>query len=311
MPFNNIVSRTDAAALIPEQVAGTVLTRATEESAAMRLFGRIPVGGSQVRVPVLSALPVAYWVTGDTGLKQTSELAWGSKFLNVEELAVIVPVPQNVLDDVNYDIWGEAQPLLSEAIGRALAAAIFFGTNAPSTFPSDVSTASSAAGNTVAESAAAAAGGFFADVDNLISLVETDGFDVTGFVAARSARGRFRLARNTQGERLDAGRLNGALTDMDGTPIVYPMRGMFPTTTRMFAGDWTQFVLGIRKDITFEVAREAVIQDNTGAIVYNLFQQDMVAMRVTFRAGWQVANVISFDQPVEANRYPAARLTFT
>ena len=28
-------------------------------------------------LPVLSALPVAYWVNGDTGLKQTSEAAWG------------------------------------------------------------------------------------------------------------------------------------------------------------------------------------------------------------------------------------------
>ena len=39
---------------------------------------------------------------------------------------------------------------------------------------------------------------------------------------------------------------------------------------------------------------------------YNLAQQDMVALRLTFRVGWQVANTINYQQPVEANRYPAA-----
>ena len=52
--------------------------------------------------PVLSALPVAYWVTGDTGMKQTTTAAWQSKTITVDELAVIVPVPENVLDDIDF-----------------------------------------------------------------------------------------------------------------------------------------------------------------------------------------------------------------
>jgi hypothetical protein len=74
-------------------------------------------------------------------------------------------------------------------------------------------------------------------------------------------------------------------------------------------GDWQrQFVLALRKDVTYEVFREGVVQDNTGAIVYNLMQQDMIALRVTFRAGWQVANTINYAQQTEAQRYPAAVL---
>jgi hypothetical protein len=51
------------------------------------------------------------------------------------------------------------------------------------------------------------------------------------------------------------------------------MRGLWPTTSgsvRLFGGDWDQFVIGVRQDITMKVLTEAVIQDNTGAIVYNL-----------------------------------------
>jgi HK97 family phage major capsid protein len=316
VPYNNLISRTDAAAEIPEEVSRALVARVADDSAALRLFRRVPINRGQVRMPVLSALPVAYFVTGDTGLKQTTELNWANKFLNVEEIATIVPVPDAVVADMETDVWDESMPYLVEAVGRALDAAVFFGTNAPASWPTNVSAAAAAAGNTVTEGATAAAGGFFGDIDSTISTVENDGFDMSGIVAARSARGRFRTARNADGDRLDANRLAGDLNALDGAPIVYPMRGLFPaggaagTNVRLFVGDWDQFVLGVRQDITLKVLTEAVIQDNTGAIIYNLAQQDMTALRLTFRVAWQVSNLINYDQPTEANRYPAARLVF-
>ena len=61
-------------------------------------------------------------------------------------------------------------------------------------------------------------------------------------------------------------------------------------------------------DIGFKIFTEGVIQDDSGTIIYNLMQQDMSAMRMTFRVGWQVANLINRDQATEGNRYPAASL---
>jgi HK97 family phage major capsid protein len=316
MPFNNLTSRTDAQALIPEEVSNEMLRVATGQSAVLTQFRRIPVGRNQVRFPILSVLPIAYWVTGDTGLKQTTEMNWTNKFMNIEEMATIMPVPDAVLADAEVNIWDEAMPFLVEAFGRTLDSAVYFGANAPASFPTNISAAAAAAGNTVTEGAAATAGGFFGDLDTVIGRVEDDGFDVSGFVAARSARGRLRSARNASGDRLDANRVNGGLTELDGNPISYPMRGLFPaggaagTNVRLFAGDFSQFVLGVRQDITMKVLDQAVIQDNTGAIVYNLAQQDMTAIRLTFRVGWQVSNLINQDQPVEANRYPVARLVY-
>ena len=314
MPYNNIISRTDAAALIPEEVSREMMGRVREESATLRMFRRVPVARAQVRFPVLSALPIAYWVNGDTGLKQTTEANWANRFLNIEEIACIVPIPESVLDDTDFDVWGEIRPDIEEAIGRTLDETVFFGVNAPASFPTNVSAAANAAGNTLVEGAAAGAGGFHDDVDQLIGLVETDGFDPNGIVAARSARGRFRRARDTQGQRL-AG-LNADLTEYEGLSIAYPMRGLFPTggaagtNVRLFLGDFSEFVVGIRQDISYKVLDQAVIQDGTGAIVYNLPQQDMVALRVTFRVGWQVSNRINRDQPTEAARYPVGRLMY-
>jgi HK97 family phage major capsid protein len=314
--YTNIITRPDAQALVPEEVSRDLIRRATDDSAVMQMFRRVPVGRNQVRFPVLSALPIAYWVAGDTGLKQTTEVNWANKYLNIEEAATIMPIPDAVVADAELNIWDESEPYLREALGRLVDATVFFGTNAPASFPTNISSAAAAAGNSFTEASTAAQGAFFGDVDATIAKVEDDGFDVTGFVAARSARGRFRTARSTQGERLDEARLTGDLKSLDGLPITYPMRGLFPsgggagTNVRLFAGDWDQFILGVRQDITMDIFREGVIQDNTGAIVYNLMQQDMTAVRLTFRLGWQVSNLLNYDQPVEASRYPVSALLY-
>jgi len=310
--YNNIITRPDAQALVPEEVVNSMLTGPADAGAVLSLFRRIPVGRNQVRFPVLSALPVAYWVTGtDTGLKQTTEVNWTNKYLNIEEMAVIMPVPDAVVADAEQNIWDQSVPHIMTAMNRLLDSAAFFGTNAPASFPTYISSAASSAGNTVTEGTAASGGGFMGDYDAALALLEADGFDSTGVVAAVSAKGKFRAARDTAGQRIDSNRISGNLMEIDGAPITYPMRGLFPTGSggiRLFVGDWSQFVVGIRQDITLDIFREGVIQDNTGAIVFNLMQQDMTAIRLTFRVGWQVSNLINFDQPTEANRYPVSRL---
>lgn len=314
MAYNDILSRTDSGALVPEEVSNAMLGRVRGEvSAALQLFRRVPVARTQVRFPILSALPIAYWVNGDTGLKQTTDLAWTNKYLNIEEIAVIVPLPENVVMDLEgagVDIWGEIRPDIEDAIGNTFDTAVFFGTNAPASFPTNVNAASVAAGNTATiGTATQAQGGIQDDLDAVIGLVEDDGFDPTGIVAKRSIKGLLRRARTTQGQRLEG--VNADYTEYEGLTISYPARGLWPTaagTVRAFVGDFSEFVAGVRQDISFKVFDTGVIQDNTGAIVYNLLQQDMVAVRFTFRAGWQVSNRINLDQPVEANRYPVGRL---
>lgn len=303
MPYDNIISRSDAQALIPEDAAREIWKNVPQASAAMSLFRPRRLSRNQQRVPVLATLPQAYFVNGDTGLKQTTEQQWANKFFNVEEVAVIVPIPEAVLDDADYDIWEEIRPNIVEAIGRTVDAAIFFGTNAPASWPDAIVADAIAAGNVYARGTNnAAAGGIAADISDIMSLVETDGYDVNGIIASRTYRGRLRNARGTDGQ---------PLMDMQGnvygiTPQ-YPLRGMWPTGTNaaeLIVGDYTQAYMAIRQDITYKVLTEAVIQGQDGAIIYNLAQQDMVALRVVFRCAWQVANPINYDQPTEEDRYP-------
>ncbi len=311
--YNAVTTRTDVSPLIPEQVVNDMLGKATEGSAVLELFRGIQVAANSVRFPILQALPIAYWVAGgDTGLKQTTDMSWTNKYMTIEEIATIMPVPENVIDDLGQSVWENAKPLLVEAFARTLDAAVFFGANAPASFPTNIVAAAAAAANVIDEgTSAAAAGGFLGDMDALYAKIEADGYDVTGFLGPVSLRSKLRSARDTTGRKLDEGRVSGDLTSFDGHPVRYPMRGLWPVSggigvngVRVIGGAWDQFMVGVRKDITYKVLDQAVITDNTGAIIYNLPQQDMVALRVTFRVGWQVANVINNDQPVEASRYP-------
>jgi hypothetical protein len=60
--YNSLVSRTDAAALIPEEVARDIIKGLPSASASLAQFSHVPMTRGQQRLPVLSVLPVAYWV---------------------------------------------------------------------------------------------------------------------------------------------------------------------------------------------------------------------------------------------------------
>lgn len=309
MAYDNVISRTDAAALIPEDAANEIIKGSVEQSAAMTMFRRKTMSRAQHRMPVLAALPTAYFVNGDTGLKQTSEANWDNKFLNVEEIATIVPIPEAVLDDTDFDVWAEVQPLLEEAIGRTLDAAVFFAVDKPASWPDAIAVRAAALGNTVARGTATqASGGVAEDFNQLMGLVEDDGYDVTGFVTSRSFRRHLRGARATDGQKI------ADLTEntIEGVPVAYAMRGLWPSgasAAEVVAGDYAQGILGVRQDITYKILDQAVIQDNTGAIIYNLPQQDMVAMRVVFRCAFQVANFPTRENTDTEAIYPFGVMT--
>ena len=324
MPYNSLTSRGDVAALINEAVSNEIWEQAPQESAFLSLFRKTQLASDTTRIPVLSALPTAYWVDGDTGLKQTSEMAWANKYIDVSELAVIFPIPEAVLEATEFDLLGEIKPRAAEAFGRAVDLAGILGVNKPAIQPASLNAGARAAGNVVARGSVDVGGettatgdGDLADLFNYaFSLVENDGSEVDAVLLDGRYKGRFRGARTQDGGFLyvpDAG--SGNAGQVYGVPTTFPMRGLWGSDTgntevaEGFVGDSDSVVVGIRKDITWKLLDQAVITDNTGAIVYNLPQQDMVAMRAVFRLGWSVKNIATPENANDATRYPWAVIT--
>ena len=100
--YDSQISRAESQALIPEDVSHEILQAISRQSFVLQLATRLPDMPTKTRrLPVLSVLPTAYFVSGDTGLKPTTEVNWSNRYITAEEIAVIVPVPNVVLDDVD------------------------------------------------------------------------------------------------------------------------------------------------------------------------------------------------------------------
>lgn len=322
MPYNSIIDRSDANALIPQEVSNEILKNVAERSPLLRMARRLPnMSRSQRRLPVMSALATAYFVSGDNSKKQTSEVNWANKYIDAEELAVIVPIPEAVLDDADFDIWGEVRPELENAFDVAIAQAVLYGTNIPSTWTTNLGSAGLKAGAVTASQSISAAAyadyyeailGKSAGASGLFMLVEADGFMVTGALAHMSMKGILRNVRSVNDKiPLFKPSMQSPTTyELDGTPLEFPLDGSIDSAqSLMIAGQWSQLVYSMRQDITWKILDQAVIQDGAGNIVYNLAQQDMVALRAVMRLGFALPNPINRMNTNSATRFPFAVLT--
>lgn len=288
----NIINRTDLSGLIPEPVTREIIQGVTEGSAVLQMGRRLPNMTSKTQtMNVLDMLPTAYFVNGDTGMKQTTKMKWDKKKIYAEEIAVIVPIPEAVLDDADYDIWGEVRPRLVEAFGKVIDSAILFGTNKPTSWRDSVLDTCKKAGSVVA-----ATPYIYDDImaeGGVIAKVEESGYLVNGIMSAIQMRAKLRGLKDLNGVPLFKTDMQGATPyALDGSPMYFPRNGAFDTTKAlMFAGDWTELVYSIRQDITFKVFDQGVVQDpSDNSIVYNLMQNDMVALRAVMRLGWEIPN---------------------
>ena len=288
----NIVNRTDLSGLIPEPVTREIIQGVTEGSAVLQMGRRLPNMTSKTEtMNVLDMLPTAYFVNGDTGMKQTTKMKWDKKRIYAEEIAVIVPIPEAVLDDADYDIWGEVRPRLVEAFGKVIDGAILFGTNKPTSWRDSVLETCTKAGSVVA-----ATPYIYDDLlaeGGVIAKVEESGYFVNGFMSAIQMRAKLRGLKDLDGAPLFKTDMQGATSyALDGSPMYFPRNGAFDTAKAlMFAGDWSELVYSIRQDITFKIFDQGVVQDpSDNSIVYNLMQNDMVALRAVMRLGWEIPN---------------------
>lgn len=299
------ITRTDALALLAEQNINEIVKNATAGSAALASFRTVRMTKGTGRLPVLSALPTAGFVSESSsepsGVKPTSKVEWENKDLIAEEIAVIVPIHENILDDSDYDIWGEVRPLVEQEFGRVLDAAVFFGVNTPSTWDTAIVPAAISAGNIVVEGT----GVDLAEDFNLaFGEVEDDGFDVNAVYTGRFLRKDLRGLRddNNQPIYVSALRTDGTVNSIYGEDLHFVNNGAWDRDEAVaVAGDRQKAILGIRQDVQVKFLDQATV----GSI--NLAERDMVALRFKFRVAFATAVPVAPGQGL--NPYPFSVIT--
>ena len=307
--------------LIPVEYQREIIAGATQKSICGRLLKHMPMGSTQKQMAVLDSKATAYFVS-EGGLKQTSLVGWRNVIMTAEDIACIIPIHENVINDASIDLWGKIRPEVEEAIGRALDAAILVGTQKPSTWAAAIAPQAITAGNVVTQGVGI---DIAADVNNVLAALEADGYPPMQIAMIQSLRSAFRGLRSTTNEFIFQPNEPGAANTAFGTgagategrifdiPAISVLNGVFEDAAgsgiaKLIVGDWSQGMLGVRQDVTVSFSNSAVIQNDAGDIVFNAYQQDMVLARFVSRFGWAVPNPTNRTNSTTAPRWPWATL---
>ena len=303
------ITKADALALLAHQDINEIIKPEISQSAALASFRTIRMTAGTASMPVLAALPTAGFVAEEPAVpssptdatKPTSRVSWLNKNLVAEEIAVIVPIHENLLADSRFDIWAEVRPLVSQEVGRVLDAAVFFGVNKPSTWSDPALVPGAIASGNSVESGS---GVDLAEDFNLaFGLVEDDEFDVNAAFTGRFLRSELRGLRDTNNQPIyvDGLRSDGNTSSVYGQDLFYVgNRSWNKTSALALVGDRSKVVLGIREDVQVKLLDQATI----GGI--NLAERDMVALRFKFRVAYATAYSTAGGG---ATNYPFAVIT--
>lgn len=272
------ISRAEVATLIQEAYSNTLLDEASKASTALMAFPTVSMGTKTTHMPVLATLPEANWVTesatDSAGVKPTSEVTWADLTLVAEELAVIVPIHENVIDDATEPVLDEIAKWGGQAIAKKLDQAVFFGTSKPSSWSSPaLLPAAVAASQTVAAVDGAANSNDLVGAANQVAkMIALAGHSPNTVVASLALK--YELAN---------------LRDANGLPIFrdesfagfatwFNENGAWaPASAEMIIVDASRVRIGVRQDITVKYLDQATVNG------INLAERDMVALRFKAR----------------------------
>lgn len=319
--YNSLVSRADVS--LPEDKLAEIFSAVNEDSVVLSLGRRLRNAKTdELKFRVTAENPIAYFVdeVGKTStypnstLKQTTAVDYNDTTVYIREIATIVPIPKNVWAEADFDLQGDISQKIRTAIGKLVDSTVLFGTktsDSPDDWPTGIFTGMPAAHKIAYDAGSGDLYDNLAGDLGVMAQVELDGYMNTAMVGALRLRGMVRGLRDasTGLPIFSPSARVGEPEVLAGVPYITPRNGGFDASKALgIVGDWKELVYTIGDDVAFEVFDTGVIQDGNGAIVYNLMQQDMVALRVTFRMGWALPLKTQWIT-VSGVQYPFAAVT--
>lgn len=272
------ISRSEVSTLIQEEYAHTLLSSAEAGSTALAAFPQVNMGTKTINLPVLATLSEADWVaesaTESDGVKPTSEVTWANKTLVAEEIAVIIPVHENVLDDATTDILDEIVKDAGRAIGKKLDQAVLFGTDKPASWTSAALYPAALAASQTFEVVDGTANedDLYGTILQAAQALAEAGYNPETLLAGLGLR--YKMANTRDGDGNQAFRDNS----FAGFDTYFNRNGAWDgATATSLIVDPSRVRIGVRQDITVKFLDQATV----GGI--NLAERDMVALRFKAR----------------------------
>ncbi|EOI00681.1 HK97 family phage major capsid protein [Enterococcus moraviensis ATCC BAA-383] len=262
---------------IPDKYNELILKEVMENSKMMQLAKYEEMDGKEKEFQYFAEGPGAYWV-GEAEKIKTSTAKWLTVKMVAKKAGVIVLASREYLQYERSTFFDEMRPKIAEAIYKKIDAATILNQENP--FPQSIDQSAVAAGHVLEDDLT------YDTVIELQDLLEEEDFEPNAFISTRKNRKTLREASKVIGNQTELiyDRNNNTL---DGLPVV-DLKAQEKGT--LYTGDFDHMFYGIPYNLSYKISEEAqlsTIVDENGDPI-NLFEREMMAMRVTMDIGFML-----------------------
>ncbi|MCM3108778.1 phage major capsid protein [Bacillus velezensis] len=282
---NNALMQDSVNGKVPTEQGTLVLKEFMTQSAVTKLAKFEEMNKPEKEFTYLASGPGAYWV-GEGERIQTSKAQWLTAKMISKKLGVIIPVSKEFLRYSVTDFFTQMRPAIAEAFAIKFDQAALFGVDSPFGKGVSVFEKIKESGNTIALNSL---GNLYDELNGVMALVEDADKDVNGFTTTRRFRQKLRGTKDGNGLPIFNDATGGATQQALGLPIGYAdSKSWDYEKAALLAADWNYTRYGIPQGMEYKISEDATlttIVDADGNPI-NLYERDMVALRVTQQVGF-------------------------
>lgn len=287
--------------LLPKPFFAEVFVRIESFGAARRYFRSIPMGSKDLDLKNVATKPVVNWA-GELTRIATTDITFAEPKLVAKKLAALLPWSSELEEDEVFGVISLAAELFAEAIARKEDEAGFMGAGSGDTANGEFTGLFNVASNVPYVMTGRVS---FEDLtsDDLSKVIHKLSLKAkTGAVwfMNHTITGIVQRLKDNEGRPIYQFPNANAPGNIFGYPVVELEVGNTADqeyqNDRAFIafGNPTNMLFGNRRNVTFDISRDAVIRDSEGAVTLSAFQDDAAIARITERIGFATPLAKSF-----------------
>lgn len=277
---------------IPDKYNELILKDVMEGSKVMQLAKYEEMDSKEKKFEYFAKGPGAYWV-GEGEKIKTSKPQWLTAKMVAKKLGVIVPCSRELLSYKVSDFFEKMKPKIAEAFYKKFDDAVIL--NADNPFPQSLEESVMESGNSISTGLT---------YDNILALEDilSDGdFDVNAFISTKKNRSTLRNVQKIENGVVVETLYDRANNTLDGYPVV-DLKSLEKGT--LYAGDFDYMYYGTPYGMSYKISEEAQLSTltNEDGTPVNLFEQELVALRVTMDVAFMIVKDTAFAKLESASR---------
>ncbi|MCI8940299.1 MAG: phage major capsid protein [Dorea sp.] len=263
---------------IPEKYTKLILKEIMKNSKVMQLAKYEEMDSKEKKFEYFAKGPGAYWV-GEGEKIKTSKAQWLQVKMVAKKLGVIIPCSREFLHYKMSDFFEVMKPKIAEAFYKKFDKAAILNVENP--FLHAVDKSVTEAGNVINGAL---------NYDNILGLEDLltdEDYDVNAFISTKKNRSTLRNAHKIENGVIVESLYDRSANTLDGNPVV-DLKDMDKGT--LYAGDFDYMYYGIPYGMNYKISEEAQLSTltNEDGTPVNLYEQELVALRVTMDVGFMI-----------------------